>query len=146
MFSGPSFIFIKILILNWSIMITSRDVIGYFLSYSLIVSLLCRNLRIHFQSKKLLHFGLRRFWKFLFWLITLLVAQTNILISTFQILPGYENIFMSHSSWFWYSSMSRIYKYYDFNIKDPRTFTRQIAFSSYPGRNNFVLINFIVCI
>ncbi|CAE1176247.1 Phospholipase-B 81,Phospholipase B-like 1,Phospholipase B [Acanthosepion pharaonis] len=50
-----------------------------------------------------------------------------------KVLPGYENIFMSHSSWFWYSSMSRIYKYYDFNIKDPRTFTRQIAFSSYPG-------------
>lgn len=50
-----------------------------------------------------------------------------------KVTPGYENIYMSHSSWFWYASMSRVYKYYNFNIKDERTNIRRFAFSSYAG-------------
>ncbi|XP_064627540.1 phospholipase B-like 1 [Lineus longissimus] len=46
---------------------------------------------------------------------------------------AYENIFMSHSSWFLYSSMLRIYKHYDFNINDAATVNKQMSFSSYPG-------------
>jgi hypothetical protein len=41
---------------------------------------------------------------------------------------------MSHSSWFLYASMLRIYKHYDFNINDPTTLNKQMSFSSYPGK------------
>ena len=51
----------------------------------------------------------------------------------FQVLPGYENIFMSHSSWFTYAATMRIFKHYDFNVVDKATAAKQISFSSYPG-------------
>ncbi|GFR79104.1 phospholipase B-like [Elysia marginata] len=50
-----------------------------------------------------------------------------------KLLPGFENIFMSHSSWFVYSATNRIYKNYDLNVKDEATATRKMSFSSYPG-------------
>ncbi|XP_043929904.1 phospholipase B-like 1 isoform X2 [Protopterus annectens] len=50
-----------------------------------------------------------------------------------KVLPGYENIFMAHSSWFTYASTLRIYKHWNFNISDPFTATSKISFSSYPG-------------
>ncbi|CAG5124849.1 unnamed protein product [Candidula unifasciata] len=50
-----------------------------------------------------------------------------------KLLPGYENIFMSHSSWFLYSVMNRIFKHYNLNVTDPATAARRISFSSYPG-------------
>ncbi len=46
---------------------------------------------------------------------------------------AYEDLFMSHSSWFSYSSTSRIYKHYDFNLDDPATAAKSMSFSSYPG-------------
>ncbi|XP_005096538.2 phospholipase B-like 1 [Aplysia californica] len=50
-----------------------------------------------------------------------------------KILPGYENIFMSHSSWFAYQATNRIYKHYNFNVDDPSTAAKRVSFSSYGG-------------
>ncbi|XP_043400536.1 phospholipase B-like 1 isoform X2 [Chelonia mydas] len=50
-----------------------------------------------------------------------------------KVLPGYENIYFAHSSWFTYAATLRIYKHWDFNITDPKTVTGRISFSSYPG-------------
>jgi hypothetical protein len=68
-----------------------------------------------------------------------------------KLLPGFENVFLAHSTWFSYSATNRIYKHYDFNIKDSNTKANAISFSSYPGcleslddyylmNNNLVLI------
>ncbi|XP_070580330.1 phospholipase B-like 1 [Ptychodera flava] len=50
-----------------------------------------------------------------------------------KVLGAYENIFMSHSSWFVYASTSRIYKHYNFNLKSVDVASKQMSFSSYPG-------------
>ncbi|XP_015778026.1 PREDICTED: phospholipase-B 81-like isoform X2 [Acropora digitifera] len=50
-----------------------------------------------------------------------------------KVLPGYENIFAGHSSWFSYSATMRIYKYYLFNLADPSQAAKQMSFASYPG-------------
>ncbi|KAK6171419.1 hypothetical protein SNE40_019612 [Patella caerulea] len=50
-----------------------------------------------------------------------------------KVLGAYEDIFMSHSSWFAYSATSRIYKHYNLNVSDKSTSARRISFSSYPG-------------
>ncbi|RUS74914.1 hypothetical protein EGW08_017330 [Elysia chlorotica] len=55
-----------------------------------------------------------------------------------KLLPGFENIFMSHSSWFAYSATNRIYKHYDLNIKDAATAIKKMSFSSYAGILNSV--------
>ncbi|KAL7982470.1 hypothetical protein Chor_010068, partial [Crotalus horridus] len=49
------------------------------------------------------------------------------------VLPGYENIYFAHSSWFTYAATLRIYKHLDFKITDPQTKTGRASFSSYPG-------------
>uniref|UniRef100_U3FA79 Phospholipase B-like n=1 Tax=Micrurus fulvius TaxID=8637 RepID=U3FA79_MICFL len=50
-----------------------------------------------------------------------------------KVLPGYENIYFGHSSWFTYAATLRIYKHWDFRIIDPQTKTGRASFSSYPG-------------
>lgn len=50
-----------------------------------------------------------------------------------KVLPGFENIYFAHSSWYTYAAMLRIYKHWDFNIKDEYTFSKRLSFSSYPG-------------
>ncbi|XP_074649153.1 phospholipase B-like 1 [Tubulanus polymorphus] len=50
-----------------------------------------------------------------------------------KVTGAYENIFMSHSSWFLYAATMRIYKHYDFNLKDSYTVAKTMSFSSYPG-------------
>ncbi|NXS71301.1 PLB protein, partial [Pandion haliaetus] len=50
-----------------------------------------------------------------------------------KVLPGYENIYFAHSSWFTYAATLRIYKHWNFNIVDPDTTTSRVSFSSYPG-------------
>jgi len=50
-----------------------------------------------------------------------------------KLLPGYEDVFMSHSSWFSYSATNRIFKHYDFNTNDSSTAANALSFSSYPG-------------
>jgi hypothetical protein len=47
--------------------------------------------------------------------------------------PGaLEDLFMSHSSWFEYANMNRIYKYYSFAFH-AKAAANRISFSSYPG-------------
>ncbi|KAL5516233.1 hypothetical protein EMCRGX_G001516 [Ephydatia muelleri] len=48
-------------------------------------------------------------------------------------LPGYEDVFMAHSTWFEYVSMNRIYKHYAFRLADQNAATKVMSFSSYPG-------------
>ncbi|XP_062991049.1 phospholipase B-like 1 [Elgaria multicarinata webbii] len=50
-----------------------------------------------------------------------------------KVLPGYENIYFAHSSWFTYAATLRIYKHWDFKIDDPQTSAGRASFSSYPG-------------
>ncbi|KAM5262755.1 phospholipase B-like 1 [Ctenodactylus gundi] len=50
-----------------------------------------------------------------------------------KVLPGFENIFFAHSSWYTYAAMLRIYKHWDFNINDKETRSSRLSFSSYPG-------------
>ncbi|XP_037370205.1 phospholipase B-like 1 [Talpa occidentalis] len=50
-----------------------------------------------------------------------------------KVLPGFENIYFAHSSWYTYAAMLRIYKHWDFNIKDKSTSSIRQSFSSYPG-------------
>eukprot|EP01100_Stratorugosa_tubuloviscum_P012939 TRINITY_DN628_c1_g6_i1.p1 TRINITY_DN628_c1_g6~~TRINITY_DN628_c1_g6_i1.p1 ORF type:complete len:562 (+),score=236.53 TRINITY_DN628_c1_g6_i1:48-1688(+) len=48
--------------------------------------------------------------------------------------PGdFSDVFSSHSSWFTYQAMNRIYKHYSFNLKSPTIAAKQTSFSSYPG-------------
>lgn len=50
-----------------------------------------------------------------------------------KVLPGYENIYFAHSSWYTYAAMLRIYKHWDFKITDEETSSSRLSFSSYPG-------------
>ena len=53
-----------------------------------------------------------------------------------QVLGAYEDVFMSHSSWFVYQATMRIYKHYNFNVSDPATSAKRVSFSSYPGEES----------
>ncbi len=50
-----------------------------------------------------------------------------------KVTGAYEDIFMSHSSWFLYQGTNRIYKHYNFNVRDDATAAKKMSFSSYPG-------------
>ena len=52
---------------------------------------------------------------------------------TLQVTGAYEDLFMTHSSWFVYAATDRIYKHYSFNFQDEDTAARNLSFSSYPG-------------
>ena len=64
------------------------------------------------------------------------IQHTSMLMnsSSWQVLGAYEDIFMGHSSWFSYTATLRIYKHYNFNLKDEATAAKKISFSSYPGK------------
>ncbi|XP_060582693.1 phospholipase-B 81-like, partial [Ruditapes philippinarum] len=61
------------------------------------------------------------------------IAKSGRCSALIKVLGAYEDVFMSHSSWFIYQATMRIYKHYDFNVDDPDTAAKQISFSSYPG-------------
>ncbi|XP_013417551.1 phospholipase B [Lingula anatina] len=61
------------------------------------------------------------------------IASSGHCSALVKVTGAYENIFMSHSSWFVYAATLRIYKHYDFNVRDKDTAARQLSFSSYPG-------------
>lgn len=44
-----------------------------------------------------------------------------------------SDLFLSHSSWYIFSNMNRIFKHYNFNFNDKSTKSKKISFSSYPG-------------
>jgi len=48
-----------------------------------------------------------------------------------KITGNYSDLFSGHSSWFTYSAMNRIFKYYNFNTKSSTT--HKMGFASYPG-------------
>lgn len=50
-----------------------------------------------------------------------------------KLLPGYENVFAAHSSWYTYAAMSRIFKHYAFTVSRETAATKVMTFSSYPG-------------
>ncbi|KAM4815492.1 LOW QUALITY PROTEIN: phospholipase B-like 1 [Thomomys bottae] len=50
-----------------------------------------------------------------------------------KVLPGFENVLFAHSSWYTYAAMLRVYKHWDFNLKDGDTSSSRHSFSSYPG-------------
>lgn len=50
-----------------------------------------------------------------------------------KLLPAYENLLASHSTWFIYAAMLRIYKHYSFSLNDKRYASQKSSFSSYPG-------------
>ncbi|XP_076075549.1 phospholipase B-like 1 [Mytilus galloprovincialis] len=61
------------------------------------------------------------------------VQRTGMCSALIKVLGAYEDIFMSHSSWFEYQATMRIYKHYNFNVKDSASSAKKISFSSYPG-------------
>nr|XP_039262472.1 phospholipase B-like 1 [Styela clava]XP_039262473.1 phospholipase B-like 1 [Styela clava] len=50
-----------------------------------------------------------------------------------KVTPGFENMYMGHSTWFVYSAMLRIYKNYDFQVFGKEHKNSKMSFSSYPG-------------
>ncbi|KAL4240707.1 Phospholipase B-like 1 [Mactra antiquata] len=61
------------------------------------------------------------------------IAKSGHCSALVKVLGAFEDIFMSHSSWFMYQATMRIFKHYDLNIDDPATAAQQMSFSSYPG-------------
>lgn len=55
------------------------------------------------------------------------------LFSVSQVLPGFENLLVGHSSWYTYAATMRIYKHWDFKVSDTHVATGKMSFSSYPG-------------
>lgn len=53
--------------------------------------------------------------------------------SLVKLLPGYEDVFFAHSSWFQYQYSYRIYKHYHFRLSNPHISATNFSFSSYPG-------------
>jgi len=50
-----------------------------------------------------------------------------------QVTPGFENMFISHNTWWKFQATMRIFKHYHLNVKDPATAAYSLSFSSYPG-------------
>jgi len=50
-----------------------------------------------------------------------------------RVLPGFEDLFMGHSSWFYYGGTNRIFKHYYFQVSDPAVWAKKQSFSSYAG-------------
>jgi len=61
------------------------------------------------------------------------LARTGHCSALIKLTPGFENLFMSHSSWFTYASTMRIYKHYHLRVNDKDTAVESMSFSSYPG-------------
>jgi hypothetical protein len=50
-----------------------------------------------------------------------------------KLTPGYEQMFMGHSTWTAFNGMLRIFKHYNLQLADSAVAARKISFSSYPG-------------
>ena len=50
-----------------------------------------------------------------------------------RVTPGFENLYMGHSSWFYYGATNRIFKHYTFKTSDPSIVAKTQSFSSYAG-------------
>jgi len=65
--------------------------------------------------------------------LTEFMARNGHCSGLIKVLGAYEDIFMSHSSWFIYQATMRIFKHYNLNVNDPATAAKRISFSSYPA-------------
>ena len=61
------------------------------------------------------------------------VALSNRCTALIKVLPDLSDIFFAHSTWFTYSAMNRIYKHYNFAVKEQTSSSKKMSFSSYPG-------------
>eukprot|EP00126_Sphaerothecum_destruens_P006490 Sdes_comp19381_c0_seq1m10668 len=61
------------------------------------------------------------------------VALSTHCTALIKVLPDLSDILISHSSWFSYSAMNRIYKHYHFGVQESSSAVHKISFSSYPG-------------
>eukprot|EP00943_MAST-04B_sp_MAST-4B-sp1_P006358 g6358.t1 len=50
-----------------------------------------------------------------------------------KVLPDYSDIYVGHTTWADYSELLRIWKVYNFQLKDPAVVAKKISFSSYAG-------------
>ena len=50
-----------------------------------------------------------------------------------KVLPDFSDVYVGHTTWADYSELLRIWKTYNFNLKDPAVVTKKISFSSYAG-------------
>lgn len=50
-----------------------------------------------------------------------------------KVAPAFEDLFISHSSWFEFGATNRIFKHYNFQLNDASTAATQVSFSSYPA-------------
>jgi len=50
-----------------------------------------------------------------------------------KVTGDFSDLLVSHSSWFTYQAMNRIYKHYKLNLKSKAIAAKTISFSSYPG-------------
>lgn len=61
------------------------------------------------------------------------ITDMNHCSGLIRVTGNLSELYAAHSSWFTYSSMLRIYKHYNFQVKNTNTASRKISFSSYPG-------------
>jgi hypothetical protein len=61
------------------------------------------------------------------------VSQNTHCSALIKVTPDLSDLFFGHTSWFTYSSMTRIWKTYKFAYKNPLTKAVSISFSSYPA-------------
>jgi len=61
------------------------------------------------------------------------IARNGHCSAIVKVTAGFENILMSHSSWFSYSATARIFKHYQLNVANTQTASQRMSFSSYPG-------------
>mmetsp|Transcript_1723 Transcript_1723/g.3821 ORF Transcript_1723/g.3821 Transcript_1723/m.3821 type:complete len:652 (+) Transcript_1723:111-2066(+) len=61
------------------------------------------------------------------------VAREGRCTAVIRVTPGDADLFVGHSTWGDYSTMTRIFKHYDFDLRGAGTMASKIAMSSYPG-------------
>ena len=61
------------------------------------------------------------------------VRHTTHCSALVKLLPDFSDLYFSHVSWFIYSSTTRIFKHYSFNLALPGAVGNQMSFSSYPA-------------
>lgn len=59
------------------------------------------------------------------------IHRTNHCSALFKVQADLSDVYFGHNSWFYYSSLTRIFKEYNFNFKNKNIKSRNIIFSSY---------------
>lgn len=73
------------------------------------------------------------------------VASSGRCSALVRLAAGNQDLFVGHTTWDDYSKMTRVFKYYKFNLDQADTMATHIAFSSYPGvvssTDDFYILN-----